>query len=361
MTIVTPVRVAFFGCGNIAGSYAVSMLLHPELTLAGAFDLDEVTREKFAAKHSCTAYASLDELVLGRPDIVVNLTPAHLHHATTAELLGRGLTVYSEKPLSLDPGQAHGLVRQAADAAVRLACAPSLWLGPTTMAAATALDDGVVGPVRLMTAEVSQGRIESWHPAPEAFYLVGPVVDVAVYPLAYLTALFGPISEVTAISTTALKDRKTLDGRPFSPVVADTWLVSARFAAGPLLRLSCNFFVASETVPRSLDFHGDGGSLRLTDWLLPGAEILHAEAGGPFTVHTPADPTLALDWSLGLLDLARSLQEDRPHRNGAEHAAHIVDVLGAVAGSAGSGRTVEVTSTFPAPHGVPQLAGVAAR
>ena len=49
---------------------------------------------------------------------------------------------------------------------------------------------------RAAYAEVNWGRIESWHPAPQAFYEVGALFDVGVYPLTLLTALFGPARHV---------------------------------------------------------------------------------------------------------------------------------------------------------------------
>ena len=40
--------------------------------------------------------------------------------------------------------------------------------------------------------------MESWHPNPAPYYEVGPLADVGVYPLTFLTSVFGPVREVTA-------------------------------------------------------------------------------------------------------------------------------------------------------------------
>ena len=50
------------------------------------------------------------------------------------------------------------------------------------------------------------------------------------------------------------------------------------------------------------------------------------------------------------VDLARAIDEGRPHRAGAEQAAHVVEVLNAVEESAGAGGMVDVHSGFPRPE-----------
>ena len=69
--------------------------------------------------------------------------------------------------------------------------------------------------MRVVYAEANWDRIERWHPDPTALYAVGPLVDVGVYPLAILTAMFGPVRRVQAYATIVEPDRVHGDGRPF--------------------------------------------------------------------------------------------------------------------------------------------------
>jgi predicted dehydrogenase len=342
-------RIVFLGAGNIAGPYAESIARHPELSLVGVFDVDADKAQHLAESHGFAAFADLDELAAASPDIVVNLTSAPYHFQTTKELIGRGLTVFSEKPLALEPEEAAELVEAAAASGTRLACAPSLWLGAAQQAAAEEVLSGRIGRVGLVKAEVNQGRIETWHPAPGSFYKVGPVVDAGVYPITYTTAVLGPIREVTAFSSMTVPERIMTTGETFTPGRDDTWVVSAAFESGALLALTCNFFVGSKTQPRTVTFHGDDGSVVLDDWLLPGAGVRAAEYGEPLTELHAADDSSPLDWSLGVLELAAAIRDGRPHRTSAEHARHVVDVLDAVALSAFDGRRVRVRSSFPSP------------
>ncbi|WGM20279.1 Gfo/Idh/MocA family oxidoreductase [Paenarthrobacter sp. OM7] len=342
-------RVAFVGTGNIAGPYAQSLATHPELELVGVFDVMQDKAKEFAAAHSVDSYTDLEALSAARPDIVVNLTSAPYHYSTTKALLGHGLTVFSEKPLAMTATEAAELVDLAHTAGVRLSCAPSLWLGAASLETARRVRAGEIGDVRLVTAEVNQGRIETWHPNPDTFYQVGPVFDAGVYPLTYLTAVLGPIVEVTATSVSMLPERTTLSGETLQLSTPDGWVVVARFGNGAVLRLTCTFFVDSATIPRAVEFHGVDGSLRLDDWLRADAGIHRAEYARKFTELVPGESTADIDWCLGLADLAASIQEDRRHLVTAEHAAHVVEVLEAVKASAEAGTRIAVTSTFVSP------------
>lgn len=354
MTLTIRHRIAFVGCGNISGPYAASLARHPELELVGVFDVDSAKRDAFAAEHSCAGYETLDALVNDRPDIVVNLTSAPYHYVTTKELVTRVSAVFSEKPLAMTHNEAVELVALAEQHGTRLACAPSLWLSEVSLTAAAAVQSGELGIVRLVNAEVNQGRIEAWHPAPQSFYQVGPVFDAGVYPLSYLTAVLGPIRQVNATSATLLDQRTSLSGEQFELQTPDAWFVVARFASGPVLRLTCTFYIDSATQPRNVDFHGDRGSLRLVDWIMPGSAIEQAEYATAFANSRPPDRAREIDWCIGLADLSEAIRDGRPHRNQAAHAAHVVEVLEAVSRSASTGNPVEVLSDFPLPPLTPQ-------
>lgn len=343
-----PTTLAFIGAGNIAGPYAESIARHEELDLAGVYDVDSAKAAEFAESHAIAHYATIDALEDADIDIVVNLTSAPFHYDVTKQLIERGQSVFSEKPLALTSEQARELVILAAEKGVRLGCAPSLWLGTSAQDAAALVRQGDIGTVRYVTADVNHGRIESWHPAPENFYRVGPVVDVGVYPLAYTTAVLGPIRSVSATATIALPQRVALSGASFEVSTADAWVIAAEFESGALLRLTCNFYVASATEPRRVDFHGDRGSIRTKDFFSPAAGVDRADYGSAYEPLIPAADT-PQDWALGVAEMAAALEDGRPHRASAEHAAHVVEVLEAIATSAAEGRRVAVGSSFPDP------------
>ena len=91
----TPASVVFVGTGNISSRYADSVARHPELRLAGVYDIDRARAAEFAAARPCVAFDSLDDVAASRPDIVVNLTSAPFHYATTKELLRAALVEHN--------------------------------------------------------------------------------------------------------------------------------------------------------------------------------------------------------------------------------------------------------------------------
>lgn len=345
--------VAIVGCGVIADAYAVDVAGAPELDLVGVFDLRPAVLAEFAERHGTRPFASLEDLLADPAvSIVVNLTAHTAHYPVSRAALEAGRHVYSEKPLTLDPGEAQELVAIAAARGVRLSGSPSVWLGPAAQTAWREIAHGAIGTVRVVYANVDHGRIETWHPEPAGFYAVGPVFDVGVYPIALLTAVHGPVRRVRAFGAILLPERTTKRGEPFAVTADDFVTAILTMADGALVRLTCSFYVgANRTVGEGIEFHGDDGSVLLSSWVEPRASVRRAPFGGEW-----ADVELCdgeggdrVQWGRGLVDLARAIDEDRPHRASGEHAAHVVEVVDAIRRAAGSGEEVAVGSSFAAP------------
>jgi predicted dehydrogenase len=346
--------IGIIGTGNIAGAYATDSLTHPQLRLVAATDLDRERARAFADEHGCRVHETVDDLLADPEiDIVVNLTVHHAHYEVSRRALEAGKHVYSEKPLALEPSEARHLLELAAGKGVRLGCSPATFLGEAQQTAAAALRSGRFGEIRAVYAEVNHGRIEVWHPAPVAFYDVGVMVDVGVYPLTLVTAMLGPARRVRAWSWELLPERRTLAGEPYRIGSPDLIVAGVELESGAVLRLTTSFYVgrpARQT--SSIEFHGDLGSLSLGSFQAFDAAV----EAGPFRgelepVPFVREPYPGTAWSRGVAEMAEAILEDRPHRATGEQAAHIVDILAAVAESrAHDGRSVAVSSTFPRPE-----------
>src|SRR5204862_274384 len=81
-------------------------------------------------------------------------------------------------------------------------------------------------------AEANWGRIERWHPSPESLYEVGPLVDVGLYPLTILTAMFGPVRRVVAYAKTLEPERTRSDGTTFTLPTPDLEVAGHELADG---------------------------------------------------------------------------------------------------------------------------------
>ena len=347
------VNVAIVGCGNIAERYATRIVEEESLTLVGVTDTVLERAEGLARALGTKRYASLEELLGdGDVEVVVNLTVPSAHAAVTAAALEAGKHVHSEKPVALRHDEARELAELAVRTGRRLSCSPATLLGEAQQTAWKLVREGAVGDVRVVYAEANWGRIESWHPTPQALYAVGPLVDVGVYPLTILTAMFGPVRRVLAYGTTLQPDRVTLAGEPFHLTAPDFIVSLLEFSGGVVGRLTTTFWVKHGR-QRGIELHGeDGTSLHLASFLEFDSRLEQSRDGGDTYTPVPLvrEPFAGIDWARPLRDLAEAIAEGRPHRSSAEQAAHVVEVLEAVARSSSEGGSVDVRSQFVSPQ-----------
>jgi predicted dehydrogenase len=349
--------IGIVGTGNIASGYARDILTHPGIRLVAATDLDAARAAAFGDGNGCRVHASVDDLLADDAvEIVVNLTVHHAHHAVTKRALEAGRHVYSEKPLALRSSEAHELVQLAASRGLRLGCSPSTFLGEAQQTAAALIRSDRLGTVRAVYAEVNWGRIETWHPAPEAFFDVGVLVDVGVYPLTLVTAMLGPARSIRAWGWELRPDRTTIEGVPFRIGSPDLIVAAIELADGAIVRLTASFYVGRPAkLTGSLEFHGDDASLALGSFQDFDATVEVGPYGESYEDVPHVRPAFrGTAWARGVADMADAIAEGRPHRASAEQAAHVVDILEAAAASmTADGRRIEITSTFAPPALMP--------
>ena len=345
-------KLGIVGCGVIAEPYARAIAASDGLELVAATDLDAARAEKLVGEFGGAACASLEELLADeRVDAVVNLTAASAHAGVTAAALAAGKHVHSEKPLALGHEDARRLVALAAANGVLLSASPATLLGESQQTAWKLLREGAIGRVRVAYAEANWGHIESWHPAPMTLYSVGATGDVGVYPLAILTAIFGPARRVTAYGTVVQPERLDKRGNPFRIDVPDLVVAVLELADGTVARLTASFYVGPGK-QRGIEFHGDDGRLFLATWADFDSRL---ERSGPRDgdeyepVPLVREPYRGIDWARALVDLRDAASEGREPRASGAQAAHVVEILDAIERSRRDGGAVEVRSEFAPP------------
>jgi predicted dehydrogenase len=345
------IKTAIVGCGNIANTYAQQISNYPTVEVLGYSDLVPERAAELVSKFGGQAYASLEH-VLADPEVevIVNLTIHHAHVEVITRSLEAGKHVYSEKPLATSLAEAAALVELARSRGLRLGSAPSTFLGEAAQTVAKGLRANQTGPLRALYAEINHGRIESWHPNPVPFYAVGPVWDVAVYPLGIWAALCGPMRRVTAVGKTLLADRQTRDGTAFQVTSPDFVVALIEFENGAIGRLTSNFYVNPSRQGASMEFHGDAGSFYLASSYQFNAQVEFAPFGGSFApVPLVRQGFDGVEFARGLQDFSEAMIEGRPHRCDARLAHHIIEVIEAILTSARTEAPVQIHSAFTPP------------
>ncbi len=348
-------RIGIVGCGNVSKGYVWALRGNPEVEIWGVTDVDRMRAAAFGAENGCRVYSTLEEM-LSDPsvEVVLNLTIHTAHAEVIRRCLCAGRHVFSEKPLAMTYGEARGLVEISETRGLRLGCAPVTFLGEAQQTVGRMLQDGRVGQVRLIYAETNHGRVEDWHPNPLPFYEVGPLFDVAVYPLTIATAFFGPAVSVEAWARSLMPLRRTAEGREFNLQTPEFYVALISWEKGPVMRLTSNFYVGP-TSQVGMEFHGDRGCVHLACPFSFGASVKVADYGKrEFTTVEPVrTPYQGIEWSRGLVDMLEALREGRPHRATATHAAHIVEIVEAIGESVRVARRVDLRSRFTPPALMP--------
>jgi scyllo-inositol 2-dehydrogenase (NADP+) len=109
------IRVGVVGLGKMGLSHLSMVRAHPEVDLIGICDstgyvLDVLT--KYTGVPIFTDYLKM--LDTAKPDAVIIATPTHLHATMVKAAMERGVHVFCEKPLFLDPRDGVELTRMAA-------------------------------------------------------------------------------------------------------------------------------------------------------------------------------------------------------------------------------------------------------
>jgi predicted dehydrogenase len=350
------VRIGIVGCGNIATPYARRIGETDGLELVAAADALPGRAEALAAEFGGVAHPSLEALLADDAvEAVVNLTAAVAHAEVTRAALEAGKHVHSEKPLALTHADARALVELADARGLLLSASPATLLGEAQQTFWKLVREGAVGKARIAYAEANWGRIERWHPTPLSILSVGALGDVGVYPLAILTAIFGPVRAAVGYTTMALAERVDRDGAPFTIDTPDFAVALLEHESGLVSRVTASFYTTAG-YQRGIELQGDDGILWLPTWGEANSRVLLSRTGNADDyeeVEPLRPPHPGIDWSRPLVDLAEAVREGRRPRASGEQAAHLVEVLEAVERSSRDGGRVEVRSSFPQPEPMP--------
>ncbi len=358
-----PINIGVIGCGNISPLYLSAKKHFPQINYVALSDLDMDLARARAEEYGLEAIP-VDEL-LARDDIglIVNLTVPQAHAAVARAALEAGKHVYNEKPLATDLSDAKALLELAESRGLRVACAPSTFLGAAVQTCRKLIDEGAIGEPIAFSATMLQHGMESWHPNPAFFYQpgAGPMFDIGPYYLAALVALLGPVRRVSGMARISFKER-TIGSQPLAgttfEVNTPTHIVSTlEFASGAIGTLTTSFDVWATEQPK-FEVYGSEGTLSLDAPNGLNGPVRTHSATGEWQAHdlVHSFQTLEAGWGLALADYIAAIEGRRPHRAEGAFALHALEVMHATLTAAETGQTVTLTTTCERPE--PLWAGV---
>lgn len=351
------VGVGIIGAGNISDQYLTHLSSFPDVRVIAIGDLLE-DRAKAQAERYGVPHAGGIDLVLNDPDvdIVVNLTIPAVHVEVSLAIIAAGKHVWTEKPIGIDREESQRLLTAADAAGLRVGVAPDTVLGPGVQTAKRAIARGDIGRPLFATTSFQWQGPEIFHPNPAFLYAKGggPLLDMGPYYVSALVHVFGPVASVVALGLKGSPTRKVqvgeLAGQEFPVEIPSTLSVLMDFERGgqaqslystdsPLKRhgiVEINGTEGTIVIPDPNYFGGDITITRpLTDVSVREQEIIQVPQEGVLTGR-----------GLGLLDMARSIRDSRPHIATGEFGYHVLDTLLSIEEAAASRTYVDVESTL---------------
>jgi predicted dehydrogenase len=198
---------------------------------------------------------------------------------------------------------------------------------------------------------------ETW-PHAAAFYKkgAGPMLDYAPYFITQLVNVLGPAVAVTASVTKGTESRV---GGPETvphifPVEVPTFQSGIiEFASGAQITVIASYDVWRGTHPY-IELYGTKGSLNMHNPNFFGGFIKVFRPGYEAWQEVPS----AFDYntdarSIGVADMAKAIETNRPHRANSDLALHVLEIILAFDKSSAAGGKVQLTTTCERPAPLP--------
>lgn len=349
----TPVALGIVGTGNIFPAYLKTLQRCPRVRLVGIADADPQVAQRRALEAGAPA-RTLDELLAGEAEVILNLTPPLAHHAIGMRVLDAGKHLFTEKPLAANFAQGLELAEAARAKGLRLGCAPDTFLGAGAQALRALVDEGAIGPVRHGSGHFMVHGPDDWHPNPAFFYRAGagPMLDIGVYHVTHLVHALGPVRSLRGSAHVTHARRRIRSGPNAGQVLeveVPTHLVTLLgFASGAEVALTTSFDVWKHT-HAPIELYGDEGSIVGHDPNTFGGIVRYAVGRGEWQRAPGGRPYHQNSRGIGLIDMVLALREGRPHRCSDTLALHVLEVLDAAVEAGRSGTTVTLTTTCERP------------
>ncbi len=345
-------RVGIIGCGNICGIYFKNLCQDiPGVKVTAAADLILERAQEKADEYGIRAMPVGELLASSDVDIVLNLTIPAAHFEVSMQAIEAGKHVYAEKPITQTRDEARRVLAAAEAKGLRVGNAPDTFMGAGIQTCRKLIQSGWVGePIGGQAFMLCHGH-ESWHPSPEFYYQHGggPMFDMGPYYLTTLVHLLGPVCRVSG-STSISFPTRTITSQPKFGKVVDVEIPThvigmLEFANSAHVTITTSFDVWGSR-SRNLEIFGSEATLSIPDPnTFGGAVELKTRHDSEWRQIPYAAGYAENSRGLGLIDMAKAIQEKREHLASGKLAVHVLDIMHAIHESADQGKRIELSTT----------------
>jgi predicted dehydrogenase len=325
-------RIGIVGCGHAARIHLDRLVALAKVRVVGCADADRAAAEGLCARVAGGAAAAFDDhrelLRQAAPQALAIFTPHLAHYRPAMDALQAGCHVFIEKPLSTNVQEAVDIVSLARARGLKVGVGHQYRLRPSLVEARTRLASGAIGPLRLVTATMTQPWLKS-HGGAENSWRFDPRVtgggmlsDAGDH---LLDALLWTTGQ-TATEASAVQAR------------LDPGLDVVTAAAVRLSKGTPAIFALSGVTPGSLfelSYFGEEGRLRVTEH-----DLVEERDGKRGEAVVPGEPSESID-----ANFAAAVTAGASLCCPADEALDTVRLLEAVTRSATTGQVVRLVRT----------------
>jgi predicted dehydrogenase len=197
------IRWGILGTGTIARKFATGLTFLPEAELAAIGSRSQATADRFGDEFNAPRRHASYEALANDPevDVVYVATPHTFHKANGILCLNAGKPVLCEKPFTLNAREAAEMIALARSK--RLFLMEAMWTRyiPLVVQLRQFLADGMIGEVRLLTADLGfRAEMDPKHRLFNPELGGGALLDVGVYTVSFASMIFGPPSRITGMA-----------------------------------------------------------------------------------------------------------------------------------------------------------------
>lgn len=342
-------KLGVVGCGAISSAYLENLhgCLCAGIEVCACSDLSRELAERLAKDYCIPKVCSTEDL-LSDPgvDIVLNLTAAPVHFSVSKSILRAGKHLFSEKPLSLDLGEAVELMRIAEANNLIVGGAADTFLGAGLQLARKLIEGGRIGEVIAVNTVVTVPLRDDrrYH---EVFK--GAVLDLGPYYIAALVHLFGPVLKVVGLAPVRFPVKKDgATGESFRVELPSTATALLEFSSGMTATVLVSQDVHSY-YPR-IEVMGTDGKMVLNDANFYTGEIkIDSWSGDEVVAPCDADGFTNENRGLGVAQMARAIFSGKQPIASGKLMLHVIETLLAFYRSAEIGAPIEVVNTVEQP------------